>query len=58
VLFKNYLKRKFNGDTKMVLNTEELATLFHFPVTTVEAPMLKRLEAKKSGPPINLPTEK
>jgi len=58
VLFKNYIKRKFNGDTKMVLNTEELATLFHFPLTTVEAPMLKRIEAKKGEPPINLPVER
>jgi len=58
VLFKSYIKRKFNSDTKMVLNTEELATLFHFPVTSVEAPMLKRIEAKKGEPPLNLPIAK
>lgn len=38
-----------------VFNTEELATIFHFPSTVVEAPSTPRIEAKKSEPPANLP---
>ena len=38
-----------------ILNTEELATIFHFPLVTVEAPLLRRLETRKGEPPSNLP---
>jgi len=38
-----------------VLNSEELATVFHFPSRTTEAPTFERIEAKKASPPPNLP---
>lgn len=38
-----------------ILNTEELATVFHFPIVSVEAPLLRRLETRKGEPPANLP---
>lgn len=39
-----------------ILNSEELATLYHFPVSTVvRAPLVKKVEAKKGEPPSNLP---
>lgn len=38
-----------------IFNTEELATVFHFPSTVVEAPSTPRIEAKKAEPPANLP---
>lgn len=41
----------------VILNTEELATLYHFPITTVVAPGLKRKESKRAGPPVELPEE-
>jgi hypothetical protein len=38
------------------LSTEELATLWHFPILMqVRAPQLQRTEAKKVEPPANLP---
>ncbi|MBI1866306.1 MAG: hypothetical protein HYS02_00890, partial [Candidatus Staskawiczbacteria bacterium] len=42
-----------------ILNTEEMATLFHFPVkiTGLVAPTMARVESKKGGPPPNLPIE-
>lgn len=40
---------------KMVLSAEELATLYHFPLSSVAAPSLYRLGIQKSGPPPNIP---
>ncbi|MFH1111607.1 MAG: hypothetical protein V1712_00885 [Patescibacteria group bacterium] len=38
-----------------ILNTEELATLYHFPVMTVKAPLIKKTDMKKAEPPFALP---
>lgn len=38
-----------------VLTTEELATIYHFPGRVSETPSFKRIESKKSEPPVNLP---
>jgi hypothetical protein len=39
----------------MIMTTEEVATLFHFPGTVASVPTLGRLPAKKAQPPVNLP---
>lgn len=40
----------------LVLNTEELATIFHPPtVLVLTGPLIKRVEARKVGPPAGLP---
>jgi hypothetical protein len=49
-------KIKFWGKP-YVLNIEELATLWHFPLPFVKAPMLQKATTKKGEAPINLPTE-
>jgi len=38
-----------------VLNTEELATLFHFPGQVSQSPSFQRIESKVAKPPSNLP---
>jgi len=38
-----------------VFNTEELATLYHFPGREAETPTFGRVESKKSEPPTTLP---
>jgi hypothetical protein len=44
------------GVSSYYLNIEELASLWHFPISMqVKAPQLKKTEAKRSEPPINLP---
>ena len=41
----------------MILNTEELASLFHFPIFTTGTPQVKWLKSKQAAAPSNLPTE-
>ena len=41
--------------SSFVLNSEELATVYHFPGRVAETPTFGRIEAKKSEPPANLP---
>ena len=55
-LAKNYSFRDpCKGAPLNILNTEELATLYHFPVVAVKAPLLKKTEAKRAEPPFKLP---
>lgn len=39
----------------MVMNIEELATLWHFPGRILRVPTLERIESKEASPPPNLP---
>ena len=55
-IFNRYLDRDTDGPT-FVLNSEELATLYHMPDMSVMSPSIARVEAKKGGAPINLPVE-
>jgi hypothetical protein len=46
------------GKDYVILNTEELATIFHFPAAAAPLPPeVPRVEAKKGGPPPELPVE-
>lgn len=53
-----YFPRLGEFPTTFILNTEEIATLFHFPSKRVaSAPFVPRVEAKKGEAPPGLPTE-
>lgn len=55
-LAKAYAARDWTyGGPRYILNIEELATIWHFPIMTVKAPLVKKTEAKKSEPPRGLP---
>ncbi|MDG1950740.1 MAG: hypothetical protein P8J32_08075 [bacterium] len=43
------------GANPVFLNTEELATLWHFPTVTMKAPLIKKQESKRGEPPVGLP---
>ncbi|PJA46882.1 hypothetical protein CO172_03450 [Candidatus Uhrbacteria bacterium CG_4_9_14_3_um_filter_36_7] len=55
-LFEGYRKRDFAmGATPFILNTEELATIYHFPSIDIKAPLVKKTEARRAEPPVGLP---
>jgi len=57
-ILKDYIFRVFRDNgRKGILNTEELASLWHLPTPYVETPNIKWLVSKKAPPPINLPKE-
>jgi len=41
----------------IILNIEELATVWHFPVSPVKSPLVKTSETKRGEPPVGLPVE-
>lgn len=48
--------REFVEDQKMILNTEEVASLFHLPTSSTLAPKIKWLKSKDAPPPSDTPT--
>ncbi len=54
-LYRQYREREFM-EKYVILNTEELATLYHLPGINVKAPAVPRVDAKKGQPPMGLPT--
>jgi len=53
----NYVFRIFGRGPKLILNTEELATIFHFPNRYVDTPGIIWLLSRKEPPPANIPAE-
>jgi len=53
----NFLPRSaWRGSGKMIMNTEELATIFHFPQTQhSRVSQVGKVDAMKSAPPMDLP---
>src|SRR3989344_3993303 len=56
-LLYKYSFRQFDEGQAMVLNTEELASIFHLPTYKTDIPRIKWLSAKEAPPPPDLPTE-
>jgi len=56
-LIYHFSFRIFNPRQKIILNTEELTSLYHFPSVQLATPKVKFLKAKLSAPPANLPKE-
>jgi hypothetical protein len=58
-IVNNYIARSAgSGRTPGIYNTEELATVWHFPLeATVKAPLIQKAPMKKAKPPMSLPSE-
>lgn len=56
ILMQNYIERSGNGRAPGILNIEELATLWHFPLeANVKAPFIQKAPGRKSDAPASLP---
>ena len=53
----NYAFRLFNPKEEMYLNTEEIASFWHFPMTVENAPQAKWVKSREAPPPAELPEE-
>lgn len=56
-LIKSYMYREYLDKERLVLNAEEMASMFHFPSPHIETPNIKWLLAKRMPAPVNTPRE-
>ncbi|MFA5099056.1 MAG: type IV secretion system DNA-binding domain-containing protein [Candidatus Paceibacterota bacterium] len=49
--------REFDDNQSMILNTEELSSMFHLPTFSTEVPKINWLKSKEAPPPVNLPSK-
>lgn len=54
---RDYLLRIFGSGSKMILNVEEISSIFHFPNRLLETPGVKWQSSKTLPIPANLPKE-
>ncbi len=47
--------REFRKEQKMTLNSTELTSIFHFPLSHIESPYIKWVKTKEAPPPSQLP---
>ncbi|MFA5051715.1 MAG: type IV secretory system conjugative DNA transfer family protein [Patescibacteria group bacterium] len=56
-LIFDFIYRNYNNKLRCVLNTEEMASLYHFPLPETETPNIRWLQARKAAAPVNVPKE-
>ena len=56
-LVYDFIYRHFSEQSKMLLNSEEVNSIYHFPLPHTSAPNIRWLSAKKAPAPVNIPTE-
>ncbi|EKD44000.1 MAG: hypothetical protein ACD_72C00040G0001, partial [uncultured bacterium] len=56
-IIRDFIYRSMDEKRYMVVNTEEMCSLWHLPIPNTETPHLNWLGARKAPPPLNMPTE-
>ncbi len=56
-LFFHFSFRSFNEHKKIILGSEELTSLFHFPSAPIDTPKMKIVKAREASSPPDLPRE-
>lgn len=52
----DFIFRSFSLSQMMVLNSEEVASFYHFPISSTDTPRVKWLKSKEAPPPSDVPT--
>jgi len=56
-MFYNFSLRAFDFRRSMILNTEEIASLYHLSLESLKTPKIKKLRIVKASLPIELPSQ-
>ena len=56
-LISDFIQRSWVEKYNLILNAEEMASLWHLPLPSSETPNIHWLEARKAPPPLNVPSE-
>lgn len=54
-LVYDYSFRRFNKRERIILNTEEITSIYHFPLSHIESPQILWKKAGEAPPPTDLP---
>ncbi len=53
----NFIFRNFSEENSIILNNEEISSIFHLPISTTETPKIKMLKSNASAPPVDIPPD-
>ena len=56
-ILKDFIYRRFSEKHSIVLNTEEMAGLWHMPLPSTDTPNIRWMLARIAPAPLNMPTE-
>ncbi len=56
-LISDFIFRHFENGRRLVLTSEELNSIYHFPLPQTETPNIQWLAAKQAAAPVNLPSD-
>ena len=54
-VLNDYRERFFDSERKIIMDTEEIATIYHYPMSNIDTPNIAWTYSRKSEPPANLP---
>ncbi len=52
---QNYSFRRFDKNRSIILNLEELASIYHFPLSHMKTPYINWVKSREAAPPSDLP---
>ncbi len=50
----DFIFRNFRDDQNFILSSEEIASVFHFPILSTETPKISWLKSRAAAPPVNI----